>query len=221
MAAAPRNTEGLAEALAELPLFPLPQAVLFPGAMLPLHVFEPRYRAMVREVLDTHRCLAVVLITDARAVDSHGHPRIASVAGAGQIVDAAELPGGRFNIVVQGRARVRLVELPYVPPFRRARATLLGDATGEAEGSALAALVSSATAFAAVIRERDPSFEFKLPKEASASQVADLCAHHLVLDARERQNILETLDLGERLRMTTEALAIQRLTLSAERRDVN
>src|SRR5262249_36038830 len=65
----------LAPALPALPLFPLP-TVLFPGALLPLHIFEPRYRAMVREVLDGHRVLAVVFVTDAGQLDAHGHPAI-------------------------------------------------------------------------------------------------------------------------------------------------
>ena len=217
-----RAPESLAEALSQLPLFPLPQTVLFPGAILPLHVFEPRYRAMIKDSLATHRCLAVVLIEGVRELDQHGHPRIATVAGAGQILDAAELPGGRYNILVQGKARVRLDELAFVPPYRRAHATVLeSEGERELDASAHAALVSSATAFSAVIRDRDPSFEFRLPREASAAQLADLCAHHLVLDARERQAILETLDVPERLRRTTEALAMQRLALSAERRDVN
>src|SRR5580700_10422501 len=92
----------LAAALPALPLFPLP-TVLFPGALLPLHVFEPRYRQMVRDALDTHSALGVVFVTDADALDEHGHPRIARIAGAGIIVDHAELPSGRFNILVRGR----------------------------------------------------------------------------------------------------------------------
>ena len=101
----------LAPALTALPLFPLPQTVLFPGALLPLHVFEPRYRALVRDVLKTHRSLSVVLITDPGQIDEHGHPAIAPVAGVGIIIDHAELPGGRYNILLRGRARVALAEL--------------------------------------------------------------------------------------------------------------
>src|SRR5215468_9252705 len=110
----------LLPALSALPLFPLPM-VLFPGALMPLHIFEPRYRAMVRDLLETHRALAVVLITDHDRLDEHGHPRIAAVAGAGVIIDHVELPSGRFNILVRGRARVALEELPFgEKPYRRA-----------------------------------------------------------------------------------------------------
>lgn len=212
----------LAPALAALPLFPLPQTVLFPGALLPLHVFEPRYRALVRDVLKTHRSLSVVLITDATPVDAHGHPAIASVAGVGTIIDHAELPGGRYNILLRGRARVSLAELPFEPPYRRAAATVLKEeAPPEVPSADVMALVSTASAFAGVVRERDQSFDFHLPRDASPALLADLCAHHLVLDARERQLILETLDTAARVRRVAETLAVQRLALSGEPRDMN
>jgi Lon protease-like protein len=210
----------LVPALSALPLFPLP-TVLFPGALLPLHIFEPRYRAMIRDVLDTHRALAVVLVTDPTLLDEHGHPAIASVAGAGVVVDHAELPSGRFNILVRGRARVRLTELPFLPPYRRAAAEVLTPPSADVPPADLSALISSATAFASRVRERDPSFEFPLPKDAPAGLIADLCAHHLVLDAKERQAILEALDPLERVRRAAEALALQRLTLSNDPRDIN
>lgn len=209
-----RGLADLAPALDALPLFPLPQTVLFPGALLPLHVFEPRYRTMVKDVLDSHRCLAVVFITDPADVDRHGHPRIASVAGAGVIVDHAELPGGRYNILLRGRARVRLTERPFVPPYRVARTEVLSSGTAEVADADLSALVSTATAFSALVRERDKSFEFRLPRDAPPGLIADLCAHHLVLDGKERQAILETLDPSARVRRVAEALALQRITLA-------
>jgi ATP-dependent Lon protease len=210
----PPSLSDIFPALSALPLFPLPQTVLFPEAMLPLHVFEPRYRAMVRDVLATHRTLSVVLVTDPSRVDAHGHPAIASVAGVGVIVDYADLPGGRYNILLKGRARVSLDELPFVSPYRRARATVLRSEPGEVSGADLSALVSTATAFAAIVRDRDPTFELRLPKDAAPGTVADLCAHQLVLDARERQATLEILDVGERVRRVAEALAVQRITLA-------
>jgi Lon protease-like protein len=210
----------LAPALSALPLFPLP-TVLFPGAMLPLHIFEPRYRQMIRDALESHRALAVVLIQNPALVDEHGHPAIAEVAGAGVIVDHAELPSGRFNVLVRGRARVRIAELPFVEPYRRAEAIILNPPAIDVPQIDITALISAASAFTARVRERDPSFEFPLPRDVPASQIADLCAHHLVLDARERQQILETLDPVSRVRRVAEALTLQRLTLSNDPRDIN
>lgn len=208
-------------ALQRLPLFPLPQAVLFPGALLPLHVFEPRYRAMVSEVLASHRLLSVVQIIDAEVVDAHGHPTIARVAGVGEIVEHVDLPGGRYNILLRGRARVRLAELPFTPPYRVAAATLLDGDTGEVPSAAQAALLSTATAFTSLVKGRDKSFQLRLPRGASAALTADLCAHYLVLDPQERQAILETLDPAARVQRVTEALALQHLSLGMDSGTLN
>jgi ATP-dependent Lon protease len=84
---------------------------------------------------------------------------------------------------------------------------------GEPPQHDVAALLASAAAFAADIRARDPEFDFRIPPHTPPSAAADLAAHHLVLDARERQSILEMLDVSERIRRTTEALALQHAAL--------
>ena len=200
-------------ALDALPIFPLPQTVLFPGALLPLHVFEPRYRALIRDCLESHKVLAVSLIREAGERDAHGHPAIEPVAGLGLIIDHVVLSDGRYNVLLCGKARVLLHELPFVPPYRRARASLLEPHPGAPGVRDLTALLSSAAAFAADIRARDPDFDFRIPPHATAGAAADLAAHHLVLDARERQGILETSDVAARVRRTTEALALQHAAL--------
>jgi ATP-dependent Lon protease len=208
----------IAAALEVLPVFPLPQTVLFPGALLPLHIFEPRYRTMVKDALTTNKTLAIALIRESGDRDSNRNPPIEPVAGVGIIIDHAELADGRFNILLRGRARVRLEELPFVPPYRRARATLLHSTPGEPPGRDVAALLASAAAFAADIRARDPEFDFRIPAHTPAAAACDLAAHHLVLDARERQSILETLDVALRVRRTTESLALQHAALQGSTR---
>ena len=217
---APRPAD-LSAALPRLPLFPLPHTVLFPGALLPLHIFEPRYREMVRDALTSHRLLAVVLITDPATVDAHGNPVLASVGGVGELVEHAELSGGRYNILLRGRARVRLTELPFEPPYRTASATVMEEQGGEVSRASFSALLSTATAFASLVRDRDRSFDFRLPRDASPGLTADLCAHYLVLDPRERQIILETRDAPTRVQRVTDALALQRLSLSSDAKTLN
>ncbi len=123
----PENDGTLASALRRLPLFPLPNAVLFPHALLPLHIFEERYRAMVRDILTGTRCLAIgLLLPEANEHDER--PPVQPIAGVGEVVMAHELPDGRFNLVVRGRARVRIdEELPSDRPYRLVTATELPD----------------------------------------------------------------------------------------------
>lgn len=203
----------LAPALDELPIFPLPQIALFPGAVIPLHIFEPRYRAMIKDVINSHKALAIAQIVDGGRRRDDELPAIEPVAGAGILIDYTELPSGRFNVLVRGRARVELEELPFVPPYRRARArVLLSEQEAVAPGD-IAALISSATSFASVVRERDSNFEFRLPPDGDAGTLADHCAAHLLIDGRDRQKVLEATNVVDRVRRVTETIALQRLAI--------
>jgi len=210
-----KDKEKLLSALDELPLFPLPKVVLFPRALLPLHVFEARYQAMLRDCLETHSAMAVVLISESEhgGIDVHGRPPISAVASVGTVVEHQPLEHGRSNILVRGVARVRLEELPFVPPYRRARATVLEDQEDAVPSTDRTALIGAATAFAAEVRKCDPMFHFRLPSEATIGTVADLCAHHLVVDAAARQAILEELRVGARVQRVIRELALQQRLL--------
>jgi Lon protease-like protein len=209
----------IAPALEELPLFPLPHVVLLPGALLPLHIFEPRYRTMVRDALAGHRAIGIVQIVEPEKRDENGQPAIARVAGVGTIVDHAELPSGRYNIVLRGRARVELAELPFVPPYRRARATVLPSRDENLSSTAIAALIATATTFVSLVR--DKSFDFRMPKLSEAGSLVDHCAQHLLIDARDRQRALETTSVAERVRLVTETLALQHMGLAGGSKGLN
>jgi Lon protease-like protein len=208
------KTAELEEALKALPIFPLPRVVFFPQTILPLHIFEPRYRAMLKDCLASHGALAMARLT---GPSKEGElPSIASIAGAGVIVEHQPLPGGRANILLHGRARVRLEELPFVPPYRRARATLLSDAHDTVPYADKAALLACAEAFAAEVRQHNPEFSFRIPASLAAGVLSDYCAHHLLVDAALRQTLLEELSPVERVRIVTQELAVQHSTMRRE-----
>lgn len=201
----------LAGALAAIPVFPLPQVVLFPGALLPLHIFEPRYRAMLADCLATNRVLAIAQLLSGE--DEHGRPAVARVCGGGIIVRHQPLPDGRSNILVLGKARLHLdeiaVEEPPRYPYRRARARLLEQKDAPVSETDRAALIAAATMFAAEVKKHDPQFSFGVPQTTDAATIADLCAFQLVIDPAARQAILEELDPRARVVMVTSQLALQ------------
>lgn len=209
-------------ALDALPLFPLPRAVLFPGSTMALHVFEPRYRALVRDALATHATFSVVQIVDGRtsAGDPSGPP-IARFAGIGTIADHVELSGGRYDLLLRGHAVVELDELPFVPPYRRARARIASDLGTEPTPTDLAALISTAGSFSRVLAGKGRAPALKLPKDASAGRLADLCAAQLVLDGGDRQRVLEERDIRLRVRLVTEILALQQVALGSRDESLN
>ena len=206
-----RGREQLEAALGELPIFPLGKVILYPRALLPLHIYEERYRAMVKDCVETHGAMAIALI--AGDVEASGHPPICAIAGMGLIVEHEALPDGRYNIVLHGSARVRLEELPFVPPYRRAKATILEDVPTPVTADNRTALLAAAHAFAGAVHKRDPNFSLRLPPAIEAGTMADLCAHHLVIDAGARQAILEELDVAERVERVTRELAMQQSVL--------
>lgn len=108
-------------------IFPLPGAVLYPGLQLPLHIFEPRYRAMVSDSLARDRRIG--MIQPQRPVE--GAPLYA-VGCVGRIGEVEALPDGRFNIVLEGVSRFRILrELDVTTPFRQVEAELIAEPADE------------------------------------------------------------------------------------------
>jgi Lon protease-like protein len=209
----PTAGEGqLTSALRRLPLFPLPNAVLFPHALLPLHIFEERYRVMVRDVLTGSRCLAVgLLVPEAREEDDL--PAVEPIAGVGEVVMAHELPDGRFNLVVRGRARVRIDrELPSGRPYRLVTATELPDLPITDQGEivdadqTLRALIGR---LADAIPEGGELLRQVIAAQETPAELVDGVASALIVDPVLRQRLLETRDVGQRLeRVAAEVVAM-------------
>src|SRR5215208_6456014 len=91
-----------------IPIFPLPNAVLFPNVYLPLHIFEPRYRAMVGDALTGDRIIGMVLLQPGFEPDYEGRPAVYPVGCAGVITHSEPLPDGRYNIVLRGIEKFRI-----------------------------------------------------------------------------------------------------------------
>jgi hypothetical protein len=118
-----------------IPLFPLPEVVLLPGALLPLHIFEPRYKAMIADALEGDRTIGMAMLKPGweAAGDS---PAIYPIGGAGEIIESEELEDGRYNILLQGKFRYRVLEESPADPYRTARVEEIasvpfGDRTAE------------------------------------------------------------------------------------------
>lgn len=101
------------------PLFPLPKVFLFPGVVVPLQVFEPRYRQMVADLLDCQGRLVICSIVGGHEDEAAGTPPVYPVAGLGEIVKHTRLPDGRFLITVAGLARVRIREVESDRLYRK------------------------------------------------------------------------------------------------------
>ena len=202
----------LAATLRRVPLFPLPNAVLFPHALLPLHIFEERYREMTRDILTGSRCLAIGLIAPGSS-DEEDAPAVLPIAGVGEVVMAHELPDGRFNLVVRGRARVHIdQELVSDRPYRLVSATELPDfhVANPAEiadaDQTLRALIGR---LADAIPDGGELLRQVIAAQESPAELVDGVASALIVDPVLRQRLLETRDVGQRLeRVSAEVVAM-------------
>ena len=96
-----------------MPLFPLEVATLLPHAMMPVHIFEPRYRQMVREALDGPGQIAMAIYDESAPLDEHGRPALRDAVCVGQIMQHQQLPDGRYILTLHGVCRGRIIqELP-------------------------------------------------------------------------------------------------------------
>jgi hypothetical protein len=108
-----------------VPLFPLPNVVLFPGAVLPLHIFEPRYKRMTSDVLDGDGRIAMALLRPGWEPHYYGRPEIEPVVCVGRVVAHERLPDGNYNLLLQGQWRATVSEETVAggdTPYRLARA---------------------------------------------------------------------------------------------------
>src|SRR5256885_7823900 len=103
-----------------LPLFPLPNVVLFPNVFLPLHIFEPRYRAMVADALESDRMIGMVLLKPGWEPQYEGRPPVYPIGCSGLMTHVESLADGRYNIVLRGIERFRILDETYDLTYRRA-----------------------------------------------------------------------------------------------------
>lgn len=107
-----------------VPVFALPNVVLFPKTYLPLHIFEPRYRQMVADAAAGGQCVAMALLKEGWEADYYGHPAIYPIGCVGRLLSVETLPDGRSNILLQGLERYEIQEEFFEKPYREARVTL-------------------------------------------------------------------------------------------------
>jgi len=194
-----------------LPIFPLPNLVFFPHTLLPLHIFEPRYRAMVTDSLARDKRLAVVGLKPGYEARYDGKPPVYAVAGAGEIVQWQRLPTGRYNILLRGDYRIRIeAELPTDTLYRMVRAVVLEDQHPAEDAAGLAPLVEqvkgSCLRLIEAVGRSSPALEKAFRSAQPPGVIADQVASAILPDPPLRQELLETMDVKARLRRLGEAL---------------
>jgi hypothetical protein len=187
-----------------VPIFPLPAVQMFPGALLPLHVFEPRYRELVRDALAGTRQIALPVLVPGVEPQYLERPPVRPVCGLGEIVVHEPLPDGRSNLLLRGLARVRILdELPPERSYRMVTVAPLADVEprGFDAASARQALVALVDRLALGLEGGARVLHELVRQEESPGALADLISAALVSAPDDRQELLETLDVAWRIEL--------------------
>jgi uncharacterized protein len=183
-------------------LFPLPNIVLFPHVILPLHIFEPRYRQMTRDALDGDQFVTMVQVQPMAAGSPWAEPvPIMDVACLGKIIRHERLPDGRFNLLLLGCNRVRIVEeTPSPKLYRVARATLLEDEEWDRPSqTSRAELVELAIGMLQSGGPMDMELARLLSSDLPLGMLSDIVSHALELPAIVKQALLNEPRVEERV----------------------
>lgn len=199
-----------------VPLFPLPNVVLLPRAVLPLHIFEERYRAMTADALAGDGQIAMALLAPGWEKNYHGNPPIEPVVCVGKILQHEQLADGRYNFLLQGMSRCRVEREERVGLYRAAEVTSIED-----ESVLEIDLIPLRHKLQLLFK--DPLASLPLADQfcellqtiIPTADAADVIAFHILTDLREKQILLEEGDARVRVRRLIDQLDYLARSLSS------
>ena len=195
--------------LLRVPVFPLAGALLFPRAQLPLHIFEPRYREMVRDALEGDRLIAMV-----QPKDDGDPPALFEVGCLGTIVGSEALDDGRYNIVLEGIGRIRIArEADVMTPYRQVDADRSGFGGDEQDPEPLgmaqrAELERESRLYADALGY---AVDWKSVARLDDEMLVNGIAQIVPIDVGSKQALLEAEDIAERADLLVQFMQFQRM----------
>lgn len=188
-----------------IPIFPLPNVVFFPRMPLPLHIFEPRYRAMVRDAARGAHLIGMALLRGEWQQEYYGRPPIFATGTVGEMVHVEELPDGRFNIVLRGLREYSIVRELERHAYREAVVTWRApDPAPLLPGvrDAVGALVRRYL----TLRGKEVGEADLLRSSVDDETFVNFLAQHLDVEPLDKQALLEAATLAERARRLADVL---------------
>jgi len=197
-----------AQELIRVPIFPLAGALLFPRSQLPLHIFEPRYRAMVRDALAGERLIAMV-----QPRDANEPPAIFGVGCLGRIVGSEQLDDGRYNIVLEGIGRVRITrEAEVETSYRQVDADRGGFEDGaDAEPLGIAQRAEIERESRRYADALGYSVDWEAVTRLDDEMLVNGIAQIIPLNVASKQALLEAEDIAERADLLVQFMQFQRM----------
>jgi uncharacterized protein len=189
-----------------IPVFPLPNVVLFPKTYLPLHIFEPRYQAMVSDAAMNGHCIGMALLKDGWEADYYGHPPVFSRGCVGRLASVQPLTDGRSNILLQGLERFEIEHEWYDNAYREATISLaVRGADASLDPAARLRLFAVLESY---LRSHNdvPTWQEIFREEASDEIVVNALSTYLECTPLEKQFLLEADSLHQQARRLSDII---------------
>src|SRR5438067_728906 len=191
-----------------IPIFPLPNVVLFPSVFLPLHIFETRYRQMVEAALDGDRIIGMVLLRPGWEGDYEGRPPVYPIGCAGVVTHAERLADGRFNIVLRGMEKFRICSEETGHPYRLAQVEPVPEPAVDAARDTIRAQRRRLEALL-VPQPEGQQQDAKMATSMPDEDLVNALAQYLEFEPVEKQALLERDGLLDRCRSLIELLEMK------------
>jgi Lon protease-like protein len=198
------HASSLAGFSGQVRLFPLPNLVLFPYVLQPLHVFEPRYRELLEESLASDRLIAMAVLAPGWESDYEGRPPVFPMACLGRVSTHCRVKGGSYNVLLLGVRRVKLIrELAPRKGFREAQVDLCDDfyPEGQTDGTQQEELRRALVRVLPLLPEAREQIGQLLASDVPLAMLADMISYLLDIDLGAKQELLAELNVHRRVEL--------------------
>lgn len=203
-----------------VPLFPLSSVVFFPNTLLPLHIFEPRYKEMINSSLESEKIIGMALLKPGWESDYYRNPDVYDVIGMGRIVSSEVLEDGKINIVLYGLKRARILDIVEDLPYRLARVSILEnicDSNNETLRSEIEELIYKWNLY---LDEKQKSHRINVNTKLPLENLTDALASLIFPNVFDKQALLEEMDVQKRAEFVINDLKsrLQMISITSQKR---
>ena len=204
-----------------VPLFPLSSVVFFPNTLLPLHIFEPRYRDMVNTSLESEKIIGMALLKPGWESDYYSNPDVYDVIGMGRIVSSERFEDGKINIVLYGLKRARIVEIVKDLPYRLARVSLLDNIYNPSDEALRGELEGLINKWNLYLDDKQKSHRININTKLPLENLTDALASLIFPNVFDKQKLLEETDVQRRAQFILKDLKsrLEMISITSKRRD--
>lgn len=204
-----------------IPLFPLSTVVLFPNTLLPLHIFEPRYKQMFNDVINAERMIGMALLKPGWQSNYYGNPDIFQIVGMGKVVSSETLDDGKLNIVLYGLRRVKIKEIVKDNPYRLARVDIINNINENGEETHRVRIEELISRWNFFLDRKEKSHKINVNANLPLDSLTDSLATLIYPNVFDRQKLLEEQNVQKRAEMIIKDLEtrIEVISITTKKRN--